>query len=65
MQGGALRSFKVSNQYTVLISNLKLMCNFLLVLHCNYVHIFYRFGDIQRFLGEKAVFATFSHPNLV
>ena len=50
------RSFNVIE----VVTTWKSMCDFLLVFHCNYMHIFYRFRDITICRSKICVFWPFS-----
>jgi len=43
----------------------KLICDFLLLFHCNYMHICYRFLDTTIYWLKICIFTTFTHPCLI
>jgi len=54
---GRSRSFKVIEIST----NRKPRCNFLLLFHCNYTSILYRFRDVTIYWSKICVFRRLSH----
>ena len=54
----ALRSFKIVGIGT----NQKPICVFLLVFHCNYMPVLYRFQDITIYCCKIYIFAIFTYP---